>query len=54
MALAYQGLLTRFIGGNEGARLPSYRLADLHGWSEAARALYLDREIYRFVELAFG
>lgn len=54
VAFAYQGLLTRFTGANGAARQPSCRLADLHGWSEAARSLYLDAAIFRFVELAFG
>src|SRR4029450_10309782 len=54
VAFAYQSLLTRFSGRNEAARKPSCRIADLHTWSETARLLYLDAEIFRFVELAFG
>ena len=54
VAFAYQSLLTRFSGQDERARKPSCRIADLHAWSETARRLYLDGEIYRFVELAFG
>jgi hypothetical protein len=54
VAYARQGLLTRFSGADAAARLPGCRIADLHTWSQAARSLYLDATLARFVELAFG
>ncbi len=36
------------------ARRPSYRIADLHSFSQGALELYLDRQIFDWVELIFG
>ncbi|HEX3528255.1 MAG TPA: phytanoyl-CoA dioxygenase family protein [Thermoanaerobaculia bacterium] len=35
-------------------RLPSYRIADLHSWSEPALAAYLLKPVFEYVELILG
>lgn len=54
IAYSYRGPLCRLGGSTVAQRRPSCRVADLHAWSEAARALYLDVELFRFCALAFG
>ncbi len=54
IAYSYHSLLTRFSGTDADKRRPSCRVADLHAFSEAARALYLDSTLFRFVESIFG
>lgn len=55
LAYAYHsGLKLLPLADEANERRPSYRIADLHGWSEAALELYLSREIFEHVELVFG
>ena len=54
VAYAYHSLLTPFSDAQLEHRSPSYRIADLHTYSEAAMALYLHREIFDVIELIFG
>ncbi len=54
VAYAYQGLLTRFSDARLEHRSPSYRIADLHTYSEAALSLYLQPQIFEYVELILG
>lgn len=55
LAYAYTGPLAPLSTADEAAeRKPSYRIADLHSHSEAARALYLDRTVFREVERVLG
>ncbi|MFN7942776.1 MAG: phytanoyl-CoA dioxygenase family protein [Thermoanaerobaculia bacterium] len=54
VAFAYHSLLTRFSGHDEGSRKPSCRIADLHAFSDAALALYLEPEIHAYVAWIFG
>lgn len=52
---AYQGPLKVFAAGDEEReRRPSYRIADLHSVSSGALALYLQPQIFHYVELVFG
>ena len=54
VAYAYQGLLTPFSEAESEHRKPTYRIADLQTHSEAALTLYLQRQIFDYVELIFG
>lgn len=47
----YHSLLRRFSDARQEDRQPSYRIADLHTYCEAALSPYLHREIFSFVEL---
>ncbi|MEM1202477.1 MAG: phytanoyl-CoA dioxygenase family protein [Acidobacteriota bacterium] len=53
VAYAYSGFLKRLSDGDEAERLPSYRVADFHTYSDAARSLFLQREIFDFLHLVF-
>jgi hypothetical protein len=54
VAYVDDGLLTRFSGHDAGRRRPGSGLADLHAYSEAARALYLDASVHAWMELLLG
>lgn len=54
VAYAYHSPLTRFSDARPEHRRPSYRIADLHTFCDAALALYLDRRIFDVLELIFG
>lgn len=54
VAYAYQGLLTRFSDAKLEHRAPSYRIADLHTYSEAALSLYLQPQVFEYIELILG
>ena len=55
LAYAYHSGLKLFPLADEAAeRKPSYRIADLHSYAEAACSLYLSREIFAFLELVFN
>jgi len=54
MAYAYQSLLTRFSGSDADKRRPSSRIADLHEFSTPALELYLQPQLFRYVELILG
>jgi Phytanoyl-CoA dioxygenase (PhyH) len=55
LAYAYHSGLKLFpLADEEAERRPSYRIADFHSFSEAARDLFLDRRIFEHVELIFG
>jgi hypothetical protein len=54
VAFARVGPLIPFSAAAPKERQPSYRLSDLHSHSEAALALYLNRSIFRWVELILG
>ena len=53
LAWAYHSRLTRFAGRDHDKRKPSCRLADIHDFSPAAMALYLQAEIHRYISLIF-
>lgn len=54
VAFAYHSLLTRFCDARSEHRQPSCRIADLHTYSEAARGLYLHRQIFDLIDEIFG
>jgi ectoine hydroxylase-related dioxygenase (phytanoyl-CoA dioxygenase family) len=55
LAWASRGPLRSFAEADEARdRRPSYRIADLHSHCAAALDLYLDEEVFRYVELIFG
>jgi Phytanoyl-CoA dioxygenase (PhyH) len=55
VAYAYHSQLRPFAFADEAAeRKPSYRIADLHAYSAAALDLYLDPEVFRWVDLILG
>ncbi len=54
VAYAYHSQLRPFTYAQDDHRKPSYRIADLHSFSEDALALYLNREIFDYLELIFG
>ncbi len=54
VAYAYQSLLTRFSGIDGDKRRPSSRIGDLHEFSTPALELYLQPQLFRYVELIFG
>ncbi len=55
VAYAYHSVLKPFTDADESRdRQPSYRIADLHGVSAGALALYLQPQIFRWVELVLG
>lgn len=55
LAYAYHSGLKLFPLADETAeRQPSYRIADLHGVSHSALGLYLNRQIFDWVERIFG
>ncbi|HXU44134.1 MAG TPA: phytanoyl-CoA dioxygenase family protein [Thermoanaerobaculia bacterium] len=55
VAFAYQSSLKLFPLADEARdRRPSVRIADLHSASAEAEALYLDAQVFRWVELVFG
>lgn len=54
VAYAYHSLLRPFRYAQPEHRKPSYRIADLHTYCEEALALYLNRQIFDYVELIFG
>lgn len=55
LAYAYHSSLKLFPLADEAAeRRPSYRIADLHSYCEAALELYLSAELFRTIELIFG
>ncbi|HSR54057.1 MAG TPA: phytanoyl-CoA dioxygenase family protein [Acidobacteriota bacterium] len=54
LAYAYREDLTSMADAIEDEeRKPGYRIADLHGHSQAARDLYLDPQIFHWLELIF-
>lgn len=54
VAYSYQSPLKPFsVADEERDRKPSYRIADLHAFSEAAFELYLNREIFDYLYLIF-
>lgn len=55
LAYAYHSPLKLFPLADEAAeRKPSYRIADLHSYSQGALDLYLNREIFTLLELILG
>jgi Phytanoyl-CoA dioxygenase (PhyH) len=55
VAYAYHSILKPFSYADEAAeRKPSYRIADLHVRSQGALALYLDRQVFTWVERILG
>jgi len=55
VAYAYHSPLRLFAFADEARdRQPSYRIADLHSVSDGALALYLNRQVFDYVELIWG
>jgi ectoine hydroxylase-related dioxygenase (phytanoyl-CoA dioxygenase family) len=55
LAWASKGPLRSFAEADEARdRKPSYRIADLHSHCAAALDLYLDTEVFRYIELILG
>jgi hypothetical protein len=54
VAYAYHSQLRPFTCAQPEHRKPSYRIADLHTYSDEALALYLNREVFDYLELIFG
>jgi phytanoyl-CoA hydroxylase len=55
VAYAYHSPLKLFVLADEARdRRPSYRIADIHSYCEAAVAFYLNRRIFDYVELIWG